>query len=313
MLLSATIAVSLVGALAAYVYFVLDPARRGRRPISIALLGALSLPFLIPIDWVYGRCLLTAFSIILAIKALERHRGVIADRALWSNPIGFLFWLAFPPDARCPVSGAERKYNRLLGRRRLARALAKALGVGMLLALNERWPMIHGHLLLESQWSLWLTYFAISGIADVVSGLGMQSGIHLQEVFIAPFAARSPRDFWSRRWNRFVHRSAQRNLFAVAGGMHHPIRAITLIFLASGAVHEYLIIGCLGRLGEHTGFMMLFFAVHGLAVVAEFAAERAFGRGPWMPRWAGITAHLIWLTVTAPLFFLPLADVFTHP
>jgi hypothetical protein len=68
------------------------------------------------------------------------------------------------------------------------------------------------------------------------------SGYQVETVMKNPlFEAKSPTDFWSRRWNLLVHR-------VLKGGVYKPIRkynsatiACIAVFVASGAFHEWLL------------------------------------------------------------------------
>src|SRR5690606_20388118 len=115
---------------------------------------------------------------------------------------------------------------------------------------SARWPGVHAHGWWSIQWNLWMLYAALSGLADVVTGLAMQSGIGFAEVFDAPPLARSPRDFWSRRWNLYIHDLAYRHVFPRWGGIRHPLRATLGVFVVSGLMHEYVVWACLGHLPE---------------------------------------------------------------
>ena len=54
--------------------------------------------------------------------------------------------------------------------------------------------------------------------------------------------------------------------------------------------------------------MMGFFALHGAAVVGEMALRRRRKRP--LPGALAVALHIGWLTVTGPLFFGPMGEVF---
>ena len=54
---------------------------------------------------------------------------------------------------------------------------------------------------------------------------------------------------------------------------------------------------------------MLFFVLQGAAVVGEMILRRR-RRRPRLPRALAIALHIAWLTVTGPLFFAPLTEIF---
>lgn len=152
---------------------------------------------------------------------------------------------------------------------------------------------------------MWLLYLVFSGLTDLLAGLGMQGGIWLFESFAAPALARSPRDFWAKRWNLFIHRFALRNIFVPLGGRRRPLRAMALVFVASGVVHEFVVFATGGVVSPYVGAMLLFFGLQGLAVGLQVIAERKRWV-PRMPRLLAVGLHQVWMTCTAPLFFAPL-------
>ncbi len=78
--------------------------------------------------------------------------------------------------------------------------------------------------------------------------------------------------------------------------------ATLLVFTISGLMHEYLIVACGHGFGNHTGWMLAFFALHGLAVLLV-------SRVPWeLPRPIAIAFHTGYMALTAPLFFVPLDE-----
>ncbi|MGH1347815.1 MAG: MBOAT family protein [Nannocystales bacterium] len=151
-------------------------------------------------------------------------------------------------------------------------------------------------------WSMLYLYALISAIADGLTGLLMLTGLHMSESFEAPMLARSSSDFWGRRWNRFVTRWAFSNVFVPAGGRRRPVRATILVFAISGLMHEYLVVACGHGFGSYTGWMLMFFILHGLGVVLV-------SRVPWeLPRPIATALHTGLMVVTAPLFFVPLDE-----
>ncbi len=155
---------------------------------------------------------------------------------------------------------------------------------------------------------MWALYLGFSGLTDILSGLAMQGGIWLHESFVFPPAARSPRDFWGQRWNLFIHRFAARNIFVPFGGRRRPLRAMAAVFIASGLLHEYLVLASGGTWSPYAGYMMLFFALHGLAAGVQTQLERRHKRAR-LPRPVAVALHQAWMTCTAPLFFAPLQHI----
>ncbi|MCH9682081.1 MAG: membrane bound O-acyl transferase family-domain-containing protein [Deltaproteobacteria bacterium] len=275
-----------------------------------AVVLALLIPFTIPVEWVYPRALGTVLCVVLAGKSYELLRGRVPDPRMLDPLATFVFWLVVPPKSRLPLDIPEAERVRALGQRRLGRALLKSPGIAVLTLLHLHWPGLHDNAWLEAHWALWITYLGVSAFIDVFTGLAMQTGIHVAEGFDLPPLARSPRDFWGRRWNLVVHDLAFRHVFLPLGGLRKPLRSTIGVFVVSGLIHEYFVVATLGRASAYTGWMMAFFGLHGLAVMVQLAWDRGPGRRKKMARPLAVALHLSWITLTAPLFFAPIGEIF---
>jgi len=258
--------------------------------------------------WTYPRIIAVGLGIVWSAKALDIVRGEARDPRMLRSLPTLLFWLVIPPDSHWPNDVVAARAHRRRGQARLLRALPKGVLLLLLLGVSHHWPGLHDHLLLASQWSLWMIFAGVSGLADVVTGLAMQTGIDVDETFDAPYLARSPRDFWAHRWNLYIHEFARRHCFRQWGGQRRPLQVTLATFAASGLMHEYFVFACVGGVPRHFGWMMTYFVLHGVAVVAEVVARRL--RWPKLPRRTAITLHYAWMVLTAPLFAEPLAEVF---
>lgn len=310
-LLAVTIAALLVAATVGWDRRVLLPSPSVARLLP-ALAVPLAIPFTIPPTWVYARALTTVLCVVMAGKAYELWRDRVPEPRLLRRPFTFAFWLLVPPKARLPRDDDDARSVRARGRARLLRATVKAPGVAALTVVHLRWPELHANPWVEAFWALWLTYLSVSAFVDVVTGLAMQTGIEVAEGFDAPPLARSPRDFWGRRWNLVVHDLVFRHVFLPLGGLRRPLRSTLGVFVVSGLVHEYFVFACLGHVSRYPGFMMLFFGLHGLAVMVQLAWDRGPGRRSRMPRPLAVALHLTWFTLTAPLFFAPMGEIFAR-
>ncbi|CEI95141.1 hypothetical protein RMCBS344292_09340 [Rhizopus microsporus] len=59
-----------------------------------------------------------------------------------------------------------------------------------------------------------LDAYLIFGAADIIAGaIQTVSGQKMEDMFDSPFIATSPRDFWSRRWNRHIRNLLHRQVF----------------------------------------------------------------------------------------------------
>ncbi len=305
------LAVLLLAVLVGWIHRVLLPSRR--LSLTIPAIGlSLLLPFLIPVEWVYARALTTVFSVVMAGKAYELLRDRVPDPRMLETLGTLCFWLMVPPKASLPSSADEATKTRAEGRARLGRVLLKAPAIAVLTLIHLHWPQLHANPWLEAFWALWITYFGVSAFVDLATGIAMQTGIPVAEGFDAPPLARSPRDFWGRRWNLMVHDMMFRHVFLPMGGLRKPLRSTFGVFFVSGVVHEHFVFATLGHPSRYTGWMMAFFVVHGIAVLVQLAWDRGPGRRKSMARPLAIALHLSWFTLTAPLFFAPIGEIFAR-
>lgn len=272
----------------------------------LAFGAALALPFTAPAAAGRIRILLSVIAIVSMVKAWERYRGRVRDPMMWSTLARYLFWQFVPPETKVPRSDEESLEVRRGGRRRLRRAGLKYLALGPLLGLRLLTPQLveipWGH----GMWSLWVAYLMVSSTADLVSGAVMQLGLDVDESFDAPALATSPREFWGKRWNRFVGRFAFRHIFLPLGGIRRPVAATLAVFSFSGLIHEFLIAGSLGAWSPYAGWTLSFFLLQGLVVSIQTHRERIKRPIGTDHRLAAIVLHHVWLVATSPLFFIPL-------
>jgi D-alanyl-lipoteichoic acid acyltransferase DltB (MBOAT superfamily) len=136
----------------------------------------------------------------------------------------------------------------------------------------------------------------------------MQTGVRIGPMFDAPLLARSPRDFWSRRWNLAFRNLMHRLVFEPIRARGFPRLGVALVFALSAAIHEYLVVAALGRTRGH---MTAFFLLHGLATLADGTLARLRGGRRLLPRPLAIAAHLVWFLATTPLFFAPVLEIYS--
>lgn len=276
----------------------------------VGILLVASLPFWLPADWTVPRAVVAVLSVVWSVKLLDIGRCRIADPSMLSTPARCLLWFMLPPDTRAPRTEDEAAAARSKGVRRIRRFGSKAVVLLSILAISSARPEVHEIPVIGALAGLLVVYAVISGLADIISGLVMQSGFWIDETFDAPLLARSPRDFWGRRWNLFVHKAALWHVFMPAGGVRRPIRATAFVFLASGLMHEYLIFAAVDGVPRHVGWMLAFFTIHGLAVMLELLLRKR--RVARIPRRLGIATHVAWMLLTGPLFLAPMDEAFAY-
>ncbi len=272
-----------------------------------ALAASVAMPLALQGVWLPVRIAVSVFAITTATKAWVTAHGGPRDPAMASGLGRFTLWFVMPPESTWPRDAAAFAMARARGLRRGARGVAKSLGFAALFGVHLQFPALHDSRFVEAFWALWLCWLGISAIVDLVTCVPMLAGVEVEEIFDAPPLARSPRDFWGRRWNLFVHRFVARFLFRPLGGRRHPALATLGVFVCSGLMHEYFVLAALGGTGHHTGWMMGFFVIQGAGVVVEMRGRR---RRTGLPRGLAIGLHTAWMTLTSPLFFGPLGEMF---
>jgi len=85
----------------------------------------------------------------------------------------------------------------------------------------------------------------------------------------------SPRDFWGRRWNLFIHRMMHRSFFAPCARTVGPRVGALAAFAASGLFHEYMwLVMNWGEAWYVPGGTMIFFASQFVLCVAQALLSR---------------------------------------
>lgn len=303
-----------IGLCVALLAFLLTAIARQRSdrpgPFWPVLVASQAFAWVIPPEWTYARGFGVVFGVLFAMKAWDLRTRRATDLDLVRRPLGYLVWLLSPVELRRPRSSFESARQRFDARLRLGKAGAEGLAIWALLRIEAAWPSMHDDPFVSAQWAMWLLYLSVACLGDLLVVLPMSLGLRTAPLFDRPLLARSPREFWTRRWNLVVHRFALRHTFVGWGGLRHPLRTTCAIFVASGLFHEYLVWACLGHAPRHLGWMLAFFLLHGTAVAMEMTALPIRIR---LPRPVTIGLHWLWLSTTAPLFIAPLGEIFADP
>ncbi len=247
--------------------------------------------------------LLTSAAIVGAARLPDWDQAVSRSKVTRAT---LFAWMSLPVVSLTPCRlTAKERY--LAGILALFRALAKRLA-WMLCAWSAS-SLDQIPWLLKS--ALLILYFVLNLTAfhDLVVGLVHFAGLGVDELFDAPLLSSSPRDFWSRRWNKFINRFALKNVALKVRHRLSPFGTIFLVFFVSGLFHEYFSWGVDG-FSRAPGSMTLFFSLQALAIW--------FGsRWPLRaPRYVTQPLTFCWMALTAPLFFIEVAPAlldFTYP
>ncbi|KAL3894024.1 MAG: hypothetical protein SGCHY_005508 [Lobulomycetales sp.] len=102
-------------------------------------------------------------------------------------------------------------------------------------------------------------YLIVSFIGDALFGMYQAVlGVPMKNLFNAPFLSTSPRDFWSRRWNRLFSHCFHRIIFRFRPSQRWGGGTFAMaVFLLSGIFHEYINYTTLGT--DVLGDNMIFF------------------------------------------------------
>lgn len=247
-----------------------------------------------PLTWGVADTVLTTMAIVSAarlptldrlLSSASRSRGQI------------FFWMTVPVARFWPDEKEARARNRQRAPKLLLSALGKRLA----------WePLAYFTTLFEGSLVPWpvrsavlILYFVLNIIAaaDALMAFCLFLGCDVDDLFEAPLFAFSPRDFWSRRWNKFINRFALKHVALPLGKRWGGWGVILGVFVTSGAFHEYFAWG-VGGSGARHGYMSLFFLIQGgmVWVGSRFRSSR-------LPHFAGTGLTFAWMILTAPLFF----------
>ncbi|ORY98894.1 hypothetical protein BCR43DRAFT_488342 [Syncephalastrum racemosum] len=159
--------------------------------------------------------------------------------------------------------------------------------------------------------------YLMLGVVDL--GLGLEQcvlGVPLIDLQDSPILSASPRDFWSRRWNKIVRNLLHQLIFMRAA---HPdpkhgqkttspwkrnLRGL-LVFFVSGVFHEMIIMSICRKMTLEN---LIFFTLHGVAVLFELTLRDRFhckGYPRGMMRVLSVALHLLFLAATGRLFLAP--------
>jgi hypothetical protein len=243
--------------------FTLALLRHWPRLMCGVALAACALPFLLPPSEPILRAG-SAFTWLIFVKMLQYAAGHERPRGF----LDFLLFIIMPAIVRW-----ETPHHPDLGRaaRHLATGLFELGLAALLVVVVVRLDLRNPIELITTQIGL---YAVLAGVANIgVVSLSLR-GIDYDDPFDNPLAARTPGEFWGRRWNTWVNYLLYRYVFMPSGGRRHPVRGTLAAFAVSGAFHEAA--ADVGTL-SFSGWMLAYFLVQGTLVAATSQA-RSFRR-----------------------------------
>ena len=250
--------------LVAAVPVILSLLRERSRLMRVVALSACALPFLLPNNEPFFRAAAALLTWLLLAKTLQYMAGHEKPRGF----VDLLQFLTIPVVVRWEV---PRRTDPGRARRTLLRGLVQ-LGLTLLLMLAvlqlDRTHLIQ---LITTQVGIYLSLAGALNLAVVTLAL---RGLDYDDPFDNPLAARTPGEFWGRRWNTWVNHMLYRYVFVPLGGRRRPGRGTLAAFAFSAALHEGFVVA---GTREFTGWMGGFFLVQGVLVVAT-SQSRSFRR-----------------------------------
>lgn len=262
---------------------------------------ALSAPLFCPTRGVPS-AIVTGLAVVIACRLVD-----LPARSKDEAALSRLLWLLTPMVKRVPSDPARRAHNRRGAPRLLLRAALKRLAWEPFGFLMTEFDPGQVHVALKT--ALLVIYFVLNltALADVALALARLLGADTEELFDWPLLAASPREFWSRRWNRFIGRFALRHVAQPLAQRWPRPMVMMAVFFASAVFHEYFAWGAAGR-ATRPGTMTAFFLIHGVAVVL---GER-FPAPKGTPRIITHMGTAAWMVATAPWFFASLRPALTE-
>jgi hypothetical protein len=119
------------------------------------------------------------------------------------------------------------------------------------------------------RWSLTLiTFYSLVDWLVLTLRTGLRArGIEALPAHVHPALARSVHDFWSKRWNLFVHRWLYRNVFRPIARRYGVVQGVAAAFAVSTALHLWIMLAALGTWAAM--MWSSFFVVQGVFLLIE--------------------------------------------
>lgn len=272
--------------------FVAARTRTAAQPRVVLVVLSLLLgvtPWVVPSDAEAARFVIACVAVGLFAKLYDLH--VSYARGIRPAVESVLYYL---PDFTTLVYRKLRAPPAEVPAADLARAVLSTTIAAVLVALVVRydWTELGFYVehIAKSASIFWLATATLSVAAKAAQRLGAPS----EDFTRAPFAARTPAEFW-RRYNRGVMQFFHENVFKRLAHSRGPVYSILLIFVISGVAHEYAFAAATGRV---EGYQMTFFLLQGMGVAATI---RLRPRGSHVA--AGVAGTISFNVATSMFFF----------
>ncbi|NUM37401.1 MAG: hypothetical protein HUU50_22900, partial [Candidatus Brocadiae bacterium] len=295
-------------ALEIFDYFILQKQTGQSRFFCLifAIAGILPYPFFVPESLLYANWIRFFFAMVVfnkIIKSIEIAYYRVKPEHLESFG-RYLFWSLNFPEPTWPKTQEDASIAKKQGQIRILRFFLKETLVLGLVCLSTLFPEMHNWIPIKMLWLMLFAYLHFSGLIDIITGVVMQSGIMLEEVFDSPLVSQSPREFWGKRWNIYFRNVSHRNIFLPAQGKMPVVLGVICVFALSIILHEYMIWVSLGV--QYLGYMTAFFSIHCAATIAQTWFRQKTGKKKIFPMPVAICLNLSWMILTAPIFMYPM-------
>jgi hypothetical protein len=267
------------------------------RPVaSLCVVAVLAVPFIVRTDQPLAIFYLAVYATMIGMRTVELLRTPTP-----MTPLRRIWHVQSPFDTRAATSRARGREGRalLVGLAWFA-ACFVASGIGVVASVE-----LDGLVRLVIRWGtcafVFLAMFEAFG--RLLQAGYAPLGIRPPAIHDNAWAATSVREFWGERWNMAVGTWLRAHCYEPLRRRGHPGAGVAAAFLASAAIHCYLVLACLGLFWS--GVMALFFVVQ----IVVMLVERALGVRRWRP--AAARAWTIGaLLVASPLFCEPVFRMF---
>jgi hypothetical protein len=196
------------------------------------------------------------------IAALLGLTGEERRQLTWRRLLAFFLWVGMQPRRFLPSYVLPPTEPRATWRGALINVLS-----GAVLLWGVPWLLPSSTPLLVRAW-VGLVGFGLLrlfGGFDVLALIFYRLGFGVEKAWVNPAASTSLRDFWGRRWNRFMSGMLRDLLFTPLARHVGVVLAALTVFVYSGVVHEFVSVLARGGSGGPT----LYFLIQGGAFLFE--------------------------------------------
>ncbi|KAH3760329.1 hypothetical protein Pelo_7834 [Pelomyxa schiedti] len=289
---------------------------------TLALLPAVVVLLLIPFLCEAEKGFQWAVTVLpVMFRAMDIAFCRVPDPTMLSSGVLNKLLFLFLPDTSLPINAEEKSKNRRHGIVTLLFDVPVNFSfiIG-LLTIHHFFPTLE-----ETTWMsrIWWSTFVVCMVPAMYSLLlaimRITTGYRIQTPFNYPLCSRTPKEFWTRKWNlvfrSFAHRHiftpVRRQLGGKQAGLGGVLCGIALTFFLNGLMHEYVMLVQLRRsfidqgLGDFFVFLILQFCAVAMEIVilgdhaTDSAAASPLQKKRKVPPILGTALTLLWLFLSS--------------